>query len=157
VPWLIYARTARVLNANEEPKIKWAEAADDSEYELLADVGTEVVDTLPALDQHERSYWKYVDSRKIVRLGPTCVMLIRLSPDAKRSPSNLDEFEKLAMRNIRAWCEGMEWLWNSAVLGGCYYATRVCCLRISSRSAWACGACSEPRSVFCTLLGPMLA
>lgn len=47
----------------------------------------------------------------------TFVMLTRLSPEALRTPSNLEDLEKRSMDHIRRECPRVEWLHNFAVLG----------------------------------------
>jgi uncharacterized protein with GYD domain len=47
----------------------------------------------------------------------TFVMLTRLSADAVRSPSALEDLEKAAMERIRSECPQVKWLHTLAVLG----------------------------------------
>lgn len=51
----------------------------------------------------------------------TFIMLTRLSPDALRLPSNLEELEKKTADHIRRECPRVEWLNNFAILGPCDY------------------------------------
>lgn len=51
----------------------------------------------------------------------TFVMLTRLSADAVRSPSALEDLEKAAMERIRSECPKVKWLHTLAVLGPCDY------------------------------------
>lgn len=51
----------------------------------------------------------------------TFIMLTRLSTEALRSPSNLEELEKKSMEHIRRECPRVEWVHNYAVLGPCDY------------------------------------
>lgn len=51
----------------------------------------------------------------------TFVMLTRLSPDAVRTPSSLENLEKQAMERIRSECPRVKWLHNLAVIGSCDY------------------------------------
>ena len=47
------------------------------------------------------------------------IMQTRLSPEALRSPSTLEELEKKSMDIIRKECQRVEWVHNFAVLGPC--------------------------------------
>lgn len=51
----------------------------------------------------------------------TFIMLTRLSPDALRTPSSLEDLEKRCMEHIRRECPKVEWLHNFAILGPCDY------------------------------------
>ncbi|MEA5113137.1 MAG: GYD domain-containing protein [Geobacteraceae bacterium] len=51
----------------------------------------------------------------------TFIMLTRLSPEALRSPSNLEDLEKKTMEHIRKECPKVEWVGNYAILGPCDY------------------------------------
>jgi uncharacterized protein with GYD domain len=51
----------------------------------------------------------------------TFIMLTRLSPEALRSPGNLEELEKRTTEQIRRECPQVEWLNNFAILGPCDY------------------------------------
>jgi len=48
---------------------------------------------------------------------PTFVMLTRLNPDAVRSPRELEQLERDAMKRLREECPDVEWLSSYAVLG----------------------------------------
>ena len=48
---------------------------------------------------------------------PHFVMLTRLSPDAVRSPRNLEQLERKVMDQIRSECPGVDWVGSYAVLG----------------------------------------
>ncbi len=47
----------------------------------------------------------------------TFIMLTRLNPDAVRSPRDLEQLEREAMKRIREECPDVEWLNSYAVLG----------------------------------------
>ncbi len=49
------------------------------------------------------------------------IMQTRLSPDALRTPSTLEELEKKSMDIIRKECPKVEWIHNFAVIGPCDY------------------------------------
>ena len=51
----------------------------------------------------------------------TYIMLTRLAPAALTSPRSLEELEQSAMSHIRSECDGVEWIHNYAILGGCDY------------------------------------
>ena len=48
---------------------------------------------------------------------PTFIMLTRLNPDAVRSPRDLEQLERDAMKRVREDCPTVEWLGSYAVLG----------------------------------------
>ncbi len=52
---------------------------------------------------------------------PTFIMLTRLSPDAVRSPKELEELERQAMARVRKDCPSVEWISSYAILGPCDY------------------------------------
>ncbi len=47
----------------------------------------------------------------------TFIMLTRLHPDAVRSPRDLEQLEREAMKRVREECPDVEWLNSYAVLG----------------------------------------
>jgi uncharacterized protein with GYD domain len=47
----------------------------------------------------------------------TFIMLTRLNPDAVRSPRDLEQLEREAMKRVREECPDVEWLNSYAVLG----------------------------------------
>jgi len=51
----------------------------------------------------------------------TFVMITRLSPEALRAPSAMEDFEKRAMTHIRDDLPSVHWLHSWAVLGPCDY------------------------------------
>jgi GYD domain len=52
---------------------------------------------------------------------PTFIMLTRLNPEAVRSPRELEQLERDAMKRVREECPNVEWLNSYAVLGPCDY------------------------------------
>jgi uncharacterized protein with GYD domain len=48
---------------------------------------------------------------------PTFIMLTRLTPEAVRSPSALEDLERRVAAHVRASCPGVEWVGSYAVLG----------------------------------------
>ena len=52
---------------------------------------------------------------------PAFIMLTRLNPDAVRSPSELEQLERNAMKRVRQECPDVQWLSSYAVLGPCDY------------------------------------
>jgi uncharacterized protein with GYD domain len=52
---------------------------------------------------------------------PAFIMLTRLNPDAVRSPSELDQLERNAMKRVRQECPDVQWLSSYAVRGPCDY------------------------------------
>ena len=52
---------------------------------------------------------------------PAFIMLTRLNPDAVRSPRDLEQLERDAMKRVRQECPDVEWLSSYAVLGPCDY------------------------------------
>jgi uncharacterized protein with GYD domain len=52
---------------------------------------------------------------------PIFVMLTRLSTDAVRSPTALEQLERQAMDRVRKDCPNVEWLGSYAILGPCDY------------------------------------
>jgi len=69
-----------------------------------------------------RSWHRVILSR---RMGggamPAFIMLTRLNPDAVRSPSELEQLERNAMKRVRQECPDVQWLSSYAVLGPCDY------------------------------------
>jgi len=47
----------------------------------------------------------------------TFIMLTRLNPDAVRSPRDLEQLEREAMKRVREECPDVEWLNSYAMLG----------------------------------------
>jgi uncharacterized protein with GYD domain len=52
---------------------------------------------------------------------PTFIMLTRLNADAVRSPRDLEQLERDAMKRVREECPDVKWLSSYAVLGPCDY------------------------------------
>lgn len=52
---------------------------------------------------------------------PTFVMLTRLSPEAARSPTALEDLERQVMERVRKECPDVEWAGSYAILGPCDY------------------------------------
>ncbi|MGA3304325.1 MAG: GYD domain-containing protein [Methylovirgula sp.] len=47
----------------------------------------------------------------------TFIMLTRLSPEAVKSPSALEDLERQAMARVHKECPGVEWVTSYAILG----------------------------------------
>jgi uncharacterized protein with GYD domain len=52
---------------------------------------------------------------------PTFIMLTRLNAEAVRSPRDLEQLERDAMKRVREECPDVKWLSSYAVLGPCDY------------------------------------
>jgi uncharacterized protein with GYD domain len=48
---------------------------------------------------------------------PVFVMLTQISPDAVKTPQNLEDLERKAMARVKQHCPGVEWVASYAVLG----------------------------------------
>jgi uncharacterized protein with GYD domain len=52
---------------------------------------------------------------------PTFIMLTRLNADAVRSPRDLEQLERDAIKSVREQCPDVKWVSSYAVLGPCDY------------------------------------